>query len=65
MNVDPPNQKEGRIKIGDFGPNDQHGEVSYAEIPQLGYMIRQTSHGPYPWDGVTSADIPVDVTYYP
>jgi hypothetical protein len=65
MDVDPANHKKDRIQIGDFGPDNQHGEVSYAEIGSLGYQIKQTSHGPYPWDGSSSADIPVDVTCHP
>ena len=65
MEVNPANHKKDRLQIGDFGPDDQHGENSHAEIDPLGYKIRETSHGPYPWDGSSSADIPVDVTYYP
>jgi hypothetical protein len=65
MEVVPANQKRDVIQIGDFGPDNKYGEVAYAEIGPLGYKIKETSHGPYPWDGSNSKNIPVDVTCHP
>ena len=65
MEVLPANQKRDVIQIGDFGPDNTYGEVAYAEIVPLGYKVKETSHGPYPWDGSNSKNIPVDVTCHP